>query len=127
MPLGYEVFDGNRPIWHHLADRVKGHILVCFPAYVMWKTLGQWMKGGGLGQAPRTVVEEFARIKSDDAVLRTRLSDGQPGRQLRLRCVTRPDENQRVFLSRLGLTLPDRLREVEDPALPPPPAPPDKM
>jgi len=117
-----------RPIWHHQAERVKGHILVCFLAYVMWKTLGQWMKAGGLGQAPRTLVEEFARIKSGDVVLRTRLPDGRPGRQVRLRCVTSPDDYQRVFLSRLGLTLPERLREVEDVAQPnPPSSPSDKM
>jgi hypothetical protein len=117
-----------RPIWHHQADRVKGHILVCFLAYVMWKTLAQWMKGSGLGQAPRTLVEEFARIKSGDVVLRTRLADGRPGRQVRLRCVTSADKYQWVFLSRLGLTLPERLREVEEIAQPnPPPSPPDKM
>ena len=30
-----------RPIWHHKADRVKAHILVCFLAYVLWKALAQ--------------------------------------------------------------------------------------
>ena len=106
-----------RPIWHHKADRVKGHILVCFLAYVLWKTLGQWMKGSGLGAAPRTVVEEFARIKSGDVILPTRDPDGRPGTTLRLRCVTSPDEHQQVLLSRLGLTLPKRLRWVEEPAV----------
>ena len=28
-----------RPIWHQKADRVKAHILVCFLAYVLWKSL----------------------------------------------------------------------------------------
>lgn len=28
-----------RPIWHQKEDRVKAHILVCFLAYVLWKTL----------------------------------------------------------------------------------------
>ena len=105
---------GIRPIWHHKADRVKGHILVCFLAYVLWKTLGQWMKASGLGAAPRTVVEELARIKSGDVILPTRDPDGQPGKTLRLRCVTSPDEYQQVLLSRLGLTLPKRLRCVEE-------------
>ena len=103
-----------RPIWHHQADRVKGHILVCFLAYVLWKTLAQWMKASGLGAAPRTVVEELARIKSGDVILPTRGPDGQPGKTLRLRCVTSPDEHQQVLLSRLGLTLPKRLRCVEE-------------
>ncbi|TFG40874.1 MAG: IS1634 family transposase [Syntrophobacterales bacterium] len=103
-----------RPIWHQKADRVKGHILVCFLAYVLWKTLSAWMDRGGLGSAPRTLLEEFARIKSGDVILPTRDGDGQPGPTLRLRCVTHPDEYQRVFLSRLGLTLPQRLRWVEE-------------
>ena len=30
-----------RPIWHQREDRVQAHILVCFLAYVMWKTLEQ--------------------------------------------------------------------------------------
>jgi transposase len=28
-----------RPIWHQKEDRVLAHILVCFLAYVLWKTL----------------------------------------------------------------------------------------
>ena len=110
-----------RPIWHQKAERVKGHILVCFLAYVLWKALAAWMQASGLGSAPRTVVEEFARIKSGDVILPTRGPDGQPGKSLRLRCVVSPDEYQRVFLSRLGLKLPQRLRRVEEE-----PNPPDK-
>ena len=102
-----------RPIWHQKPDRVKAHILVCFLAYVLWKALAQWMRGAGLGDAPRTLVEEFAKIKSGDVVLRTRTPDGHPGKTLRVRCVTTPDSAQRVLLNRLGLTLPQRLRHVE--------------
>jgi transposase len=29
-----------RPIWHQKQERVEAHILVCFLAYVLWKTLG---------------------------------------------------------------------------------------
>ena len=103
-----------RPVWHHTADRVKGHILVCFLAYAMWKTLAQWMRGGGLGDAPRPLVEDLARIKSGDVRLPTCGPDGRPGRTLRVRCVTTPDASQRVLLSRLGLRLPERLRYVEE-------------
>ncbi len=103
-----------RPVWHQTGDRVKAHILVCFLAYAMWKTLSAWMRGAGLGDAPRTVLEEFARIKSGDVVLATRRANGQPGKTLRLRCVTSPDDGQKVLLSRLGLTLPQRLRRVDE-------------
>jgi len=107
-----------RPVWHHGADRVKAHILVCFLAYAMWKTLAQLMRAGGLGDAPRPLVEDLARVKSGDVILPTRDPDGRPGRTLRVRCVTAPDESQRVLLSRLGLALPERLRWQEE--IPPP-------
>jgi len=103
-----------RPIWHHKPDRVLAHILVCFLAYVLWKALAQWMRGAGLGSAPRTVVEEFAKIKSGDVVLPTVRHDGRPNKTVRVRCVTTPDRAQCVLLNRLGLTLPQRLRYLEE-------------
>jgi len=103
-----------RPIWHQKEDRVLAHILICFLAYVLWKTLAQWMHRAGLGDAPRTLVEEFAKIKSGDVVLPTRTAEGQVGRTIRLRCVTTPDEAQKVLLNRLGLIIPQRLRYIEE-------------
>ena len=98
---------GLRPIWHQKAERVEAHILVCFLGYVLWKTLEQWQKRAGLGHSPRTILEELARIQSSDVVLP--LADGS-GRELRLRCVVRPDRAQALLLERLGLELPQRLR-----------------
>jgi len=95
-----------RPIWHHREDRVQAHILFSFLAYALWKTLEQWMERVGLGNGPRTVIEEFQRIKSTDVVLPT-----SRGRNLRIRCVTTPDEAQRILLGRLGVQLPTRLGE----------------
>jgi len=103
-----------RPIWHQKSDRVKAHILVCFLAYVLWKSLAQWMKRSGLGDAPRTLLEEFSKIKSGDVVLPTRKMDGQPKKTIRLRCVTTPDEAQKILLNRLGLVLPQRLRRIDE-------------
>ena len=103
-----------RPIWHQKAERVQAHILVCFLAYVLWKTLAQWMHRAGLGDAPRTVLQEFAGIKSGDVVLPARGRDGQPDKRIRLRCVTTPDAAQKVLLNRLGLTLPQRLRRIDE-------------
>jgi transposase len=104
-----------RPIWHHKDERVQAHILVCFLAYVLWKTLAQWMQRSGLGDAPRTVLEELAKIKSGDVVLPTQRPDGRPGQVVRLRCVTSPDAAQKVLLNRLGVTLPTRLRRLGEP------------
>ena len=103
-----------RPIWHHKEKRVLAHILICFLAYVLWKTLAQWMNRAGLGDAPRTLIEEFAKIKSGDIVLPTVGRDGRPGKTVRVRCVTTPDKAQRVLLNRLGLRLPQRLKYMED-------------
>jgi transposase len=97
-----------RPIWHHRADRTQAHILVCFLAYVMWKTLEQWQARAGLGNSPRTILDELARIQSTDVVLP--LAEGDGKRELHLRCVVRPDKAQSALLERLGLRLPERVR-----------------
>lgn len=96
-----------RPIWHQKADRVQAHILVCFLAYVLWKTLEQWQRRAGLGSSPRTILAEIGRIQSTDVVLP--LADDL-GRELRIRCIVRPDQAQSMLLDRLGLRLPERLR-----------------
>ena len=98
-----------RPIWHQRADRVQAHILVCLLAYVLWKTLEQWQRRAGLGQSPRTILQELHRIQSADVILPT-----TDGRALRLRCVVRPDRAQAALLDRLGLELPERLRVASD-------------
>ena len=97
-----------RPIWHQKPERVKAHILVCFLAYVLWKTLEQWQSRAGLGNSPRTILEELKRIQSTDVVLPT-----VDGGNLRLRCVVQPDKAQEILLDRLGLKLPKRLRLPE--------------
>ena len=103
-----------RPIWHQREDRVQAHILVCFLAFVLWKSLEMWQSRAGLGNSPRTVLEELARIQSNDVVLPT-ASHGQ----IRLRCVTQPDAAQAALLDRLGVILPKRIRlaEHERPAI----------
>jgi transposase len=104
-----------RPIWHQRADRVEAHILVCFLAFALWKTLEMWQSRAGLGNAPRTVLEELARIQSHDVVLPTPAQA-----QIRLRCVTQPDAAQAALLDRLGVVLPKRMRlaEAELPVMP---------
>jgi transposase len=103
-----------RPIWHQRPDRLQAHILVCFLAFVLWKSLEMWQQRAGLGNSPRTVLEELARIQSHDVVLPTATHG-----QIRLRCVTQPDAAQAALLDRLGIVLPRRMRlaEHELPAL----------
>jgi transposase len=104
-----------RPIWHQKEDRVQAHILVCFLAYALWKTLAGWMNNARLGDAPRTLVEELAKVKSGDVTLKARVSTNTPERHITLRVVTEPDPAQAVLLQRLGLTLPRRLRRLDQP------------
>jgi transposase len=101
-----------RPIWHQNAERVQAHILVCFLAFVLWKSLEMWQQRAGLGNSPRTVLEELARIQSHDIVLPTTTHG-----QIRLRCVTQPDTAQAALLDSLGIVLPMRMR-LEESQLP---------
>ena len=78
-----------RPIWHQREDRVQAHILVCFLAFVLWKTLELWQERAGLGNSPRTVLEELARIQAHDVILPTHTHG-----EIRLRCVTQPDADK---------------------------------
>ena len=96
-----------RPVSHQKKERVQAHIFVCFLAYVLWKTLEQWQKRAGLGNSPRTILDELARLQSADIVLPT-ADDSR--RELRIRCVVRPDKAQAQLLDRLGLRLPERLK-----------------
>jgi hypothetical protein len=93
-----------RPIWHQKQERVEAHILVCFLAYVLWKTLAQLCQRGGLGNEPRKVFEELAEITLVDVVLPTRT-----GVTIRKRCVGRPTVHQAILLQHLGLSLPSSL------------------
>jgi len=97
-----------RPIWHQREDRVQAHILVCFLAFVLWKSLEMWQQRAGLGNSPRSILEELARIQSHDVVLPTATHG-----QIHLRCVTQPDPAQAALLERLGIVLPKRMRISE--------------
>ncbi len=93
-----------RPIWHKKAKRVEAHILVCFLAYVLWKTLAQLCQRAGLGNEPRKVFQELAEVTLVDVLLPTR-----SGVTIRKRCVSRPTAHQAILLQRLGLQLPSSL------------------
>ena len=97
-----------RPIWHQREDRVQAHILLCFLAFVLWKTLELWQERAGLGNSPRTLLEELARIQAHDVLLPTATHGN-----IRLRCITQPDAAQAALLDRLGIVLPKRIRVPE--------------
>lgn len=97
-----------RPVWHQKEHRVQAHILVCFLAYVLWKTLGLWCQRAGLGDEPRKIFAELQQISLVDVVLPTRA-----GVSIRKRCVSRPTEHQAILLQRLGLQIPAHIEFAE--------------
>lgn len=109
---------GLRPIWHRLAHRIEAHILICFLAYALQKTLEGWCQKAGLGRSPRKVLDELANIQSTDVTFPT-----TDGRTVRLRCIVRADPAQDALLARLGLELPKRLRLPSGLAVPASPSP----
>ncbi|MBN1381846.1 MAG: hypothetical protein JXA41_09245 [Deltaproteobacteria bacterium] len=99
---------GMQPIFHQKPHRTHAHILVCFPALTMWRTLQLWMKASGLGIAPRKLIEELRGLKSLDVLLPMR------DKILRLRMVATPTKELQVLLQRLKIPLPNKPKKIEN-------------
>ena len=99
---------GMRPIFHRKKDRTQAHILVCFLALAMWRTLQQWMKASGLGTAPRKLLEELRELKSLDVLLPTR------EKTIRLRMVATPEKQLKVLLQRMKVLIPTWPKVIEN-------------
>ena len=63
-------------------------------------------KHAGLGDEPRRVFNQIAKICMVDVVLTT-----TEGRELKIRTIPRPEKPLQVILHRLGIVLPERLRK----------------
>jgi transposase len=103
---------GLRPIYHHTQSRVEAHILVCFLALALWRTLEQWMAAKGLGTCARKLIDSVATIKSMDVILPVERA-GQRA-NLRLRVVAKPNKETAQFLAHLGLQIPGRSKIIEN-------------
>ena len=99
---------GLRPIYHQTTERTDAHILVCFLALAMWRTLQQWMECAGLGTTPRKLLEEMREIRSLDVVLPAK------DKTIRLRTVSKAPQPLRILLQRLGLPIPNQPKIVEN-------------
>lgn len=93
-----------RPIWHQKKERVQAHILVCFLAYVIWKTLAQLCKRHGLGDEPRPVFDELSQMQMVDVVM-----SAKDGRKIRRRCIAEPTPAQKILLTMLQMRLPKQM------------------
>lgn len=96
-----------RPIWHQKENRVRAHILVCFLAYVLWKTLAALCQRAGLGNEPRRMLSELSELRAVDVVLPT-----DEGTEIRKRCLTKPTDHQSILLHHLGLQLPANINSI---------------
>lgn len=103
---------GLRPVFHHKENRVQAHILDCFLALAMWRSLEQWMQAKGLGTCARQLVKEVAKIKSVDVIVR--VLRGGVRTELRLRVVATPEPATAQLLAHLGLRLPKGPRVIAD-------------
>ena len=103
---------GLRPVFHHKENRVQAHILVCFLALALWRTLEQWMQSKGLGTCARQLIKQIAGIKSVDVIVPVRRAEITT--ELRLRVVTTPEPATAQLLAHLGLRLPKGTREVSN-------------
>ena len=72
-----------RPIWHQREDRVQAHILVCFLAFVLWKSLEMWQS------APDSETPRAPSSKNSRASNRTTWSC-RPQRMARSACAASP-------------------------------------
>jgi transposase len=99
---------GMRPIFHHKQDRTQTHILVCFLALTLGRTLQQWMKASGLGTAPRKLLEQMRELKSLDVLLPTR------EKTIRLRMVATAPKELKVLLQRMKILLPNKPKVLEN-------------
>ena len=60
---------GLRPVFHQREDRVQAHIMVCFLALVMWRSLEMWLEGKGLATVRARSSRSSRSIHSMDVVL----------------------------------------------------------
>jgi transposase len=101
---------GLRPVFHHKKERVAAHILVCFLALAMWRSLEQWMSAKGLGTCARQLLKEMAQVKSMDVLVPVKRDALQT--HLRVRVVSTPEPALGQLLAHLGLQLPKGARQI---------------
>ena len=98
-----------RPVFHQKTHRVEAHILVCFLALSLWRTLEMWMRGKGLGTCARQLLKEVATVRCIDVILPVKDRG-----EMRLRVVSKPDRPVAELLHRLGVILPQTPKIIEN-------------
>jgi hypothetical protein len=94
---------GIRPIYHQRDERIEAHIFLAFLAYCLQVTLKARLRPLAPGLTPRAALDNLAAIHVVDVHLPT-----TDGRTLILSRYTEPEQEQRILLDRLRLTLPEQ-------------------
>ena len=106
-----------RPIHHQKEIRIEAHIFVCFLSYCLHITLRNRVKAMAPGLTSRSVLDKFRSIQMIDVHLPT-----TDGRMVILSRYTEPENELKVLLSQLHLTLPQqprpRLADLPQAAIP---------
>jgi hypothetical protein len=90
-----------RPVHHQLEHRVEAHILVAFLGYCLITTLKLQLATHAPGLTPRSALEKLSAIQMVDVWLPT-----TDGRWLVMPRHTQPEQEQKIVLDLLGLSLP---------------------
>jgi transposase len=93
-----------RPIFHQLERRAKAHVLVAFLGYALWVTLKHFLRRKNLKTSPAQALSMLSGLRSADIVLPT-----TDRREIRLRRITTPTQEQQTLLAHLGMQIPERL------------------
>ena len=94
---------GIRPIYHRLERRIDAHILIAFLAYCLQVTLKNRLLIHAPGLTPHAVLEKLQRIQMIDVWIPT-----LDGRWLVLPRYTQPEQETKLLLDQLELTLPSQ-------------------
>jgi transposase len=94
-----------RPLFHQLERRVKAHVMVAFLGYALWVTLKHLLQRKQPQYSPARALAALATLHSADIVL-----PATDGREIRLRRITEPTEEQKRLLLQLDIKLPQQLQ-----------------
>lgn len=90
-----------RPVHHRTEERIEAHIFISFLSYCLHVTMRQQLKAHATGLTPRELLMKFSAMQMLDVHLPT-----TDGRTIAMSRYTQPNNDQKLLLSRLKLTLP---------------------
>ena len=84
---------------------MKAHVLVAFLGYALWVTLKHQLHRASCELSPAKTLAPLSTLSSADVILPT-----TDGREIRLRRITEPTQEQRQLLHQLHITSPEHLQ-----------------